>query len=122
MPYVLQIIHSKVEPSEKPLRVMDNFPEEIRALNEVYRKSTRPLFKEYNCTFNKIVENDRIVLEYIFETEEDARSFYSKAIADNTNLLNKKINEMIRKLPADQFAKSERTVIFKDPNGVVLSI
>jgi hypothetical protein len=123
MPYVLQVIYSKVDSSEKPLHEMDNFPEEIKAMKEEYRKTVlRPVFKKNQGTFRrKTIGNTVTIFEYIFETEMQARNFYD-VLSDESNPFRQKVTDMIRQLPAKQFSLTERSVVFKGPNGEILSL
>lgn len=120
MPYVLQVIHIKDEVSEKPLYETDNFPDEIKYLREVYWvMGLRPTYRANKGTFNKIVEPNKTTLEYIFETEEQARNFY-KVFMDDSHPIKKKIVEMVKKLPKERFSKTKRSIVLKGPDGNIL--
>jgi hypothetical protein len=121
MPYVIQVSHSKVDNSDKPIRERDNYPENIKELNELYRKTfIRPVFKENNGVFKrKVIGNNLVITEYIFETEEQARNFYS-VLTDDTNPLKNELFQMILELPSRNFAQTEKTMVLKGPNGEIL--
>lgn len=120
MPYVLQVIHIKDEITDKPLYETDNFPEEIKYLREVYWIiKLRPSYRENKGSYNRIVEWNKVTHEYSFETEEQVRNFYA-VFMDDSHPLKKRIVELIKKMPLEQFSKSKRTILLKDPNGNIL--
>jgi hypothetical protein len=122
MPYVIEIIYTKTETSEKPIFEIDSFPENLKTLKTAYGILVeKPALRANNGSFKKITANNEVILQYSFETEQQARNFYS-IWNDNTNIVKKKTIEMANQLPKDEFSQTTKAVVFKNPNGEILSL
>ena len=122
MSYVLKVTHSKIEPSENLIFEMENFPIKVQELKDIYRKIVlRPILKLNQGIYNKIVTEDQITHEYLFETEEQARNYYA-VMNDVTNPLYIKLKETISRLRKNSFAKTQKNVTLQDTDGNYLEL
>jgi hypothetical protein len=81
----------------------------------------RPALRKNKGYFRKIVTDKSIILRYLFETEEQARDFYS-TLTDESNFIKKQMTEMFKKIPYNQYSKTVKTVVFKNSNGETLDL
>jgi hypothetical protein len=120
MPYLLKHLIIRDDTSDKPLWTVYNFPQDVVDLKENYRFNViRPALELYNGRFSKSVNEEDVIVQYEFDTEEGIRGFYA-VISDDTNQYYQELKTGISELDRSAYAKVKIYTIMLSPEGKIL--